>query len=270
MTHQPHNPGYPAPPQPGGYGAVPPPPALPQGPSKLPAFLTAGVALLGLLAYLASFGPMFNINTSIGPFGGAELTASGLGYWTMAALVAALLAAVGMVAKGKNHTHVVAVAAVLGLLLVVAQIVDRPSGVSVGWALWLVLLLTLLQAGAAIGALLIDSGVITAPAPRPRYNAYGPYGPPPAGYYGQPVGPGPQQPVGYPPFQGGGYVPGSHAQRDVPGAHAQRDDSPETPPSGFPSPVQQPSGPTQAAPNQTASTQTTSPDSSGSSGSSAS
>ena len=84
MTYQPPNPGYPAPQQPAGYGAqfAPPPVARPAGPSKLPAYLTAGVGALGLLAYLFSFGPLFNINTSMGPFGGAEMTASGLGYWT--------------------------------------------------------------------------------------------------------------------------------------------------------------------------------------------
>lgn len=249
MTHQPHNPGYPTPQQPGGPGgfsgpggygpmpgAVPPPARRTGGPSKLPIFLSAGVAVLGLLAYLASFGPLFNINTSIGPFGGAELTASGLGYWTMAALIAALLAAAGLVVKGKSYSHIVAVAAVFALLLVVAQIVERPNGVSVGWAMWLALLLTLLQAGVAVGALLLESGVITAPAPRPRIDAYGPYGPPPVGYYGQPgvpAQPGAPQPQGYPPFGGAGYRGGSQPQRDH---------SPETPPSGFPS-LGQPAAP---------------------------
>jgi hypothetical protein len=124
---------------------------------------------------------------------------------------------------------------VLGLLLVIGQLLNRPNGVSAGWALWLVLLLTLLQAGAAVGALLVENGVITAPAPRPRYDAYGPYGPPPGGYYGQPGAAGPQGPAqappGYPaPYPGGGY----------PGAvYSQPDDSPETPPTGFPSLGQQ-------------------------------
>jgi len=237
MTYQPRNPGYPGPQQPAGYGApAPRPPGVrAEGPSKLPVYLNGAVALLGFFAYLASFGPMFNINTSMGPFGGAELTASGMGYWTMAALIAALLAAVGLVAKGKNYTPVVAVIAVLGLLLVIGQLLNRPNGVSAGWALWLVLLLTLLQAGAAVTALLMENGVITAPAPRPRYDAYGPYGPPPGGYYGQPGAVGPQgsppAPQGYPaPYQGGGY----------PGAgYGQPDDSPETPPTGFPSLGQQ-------------------------------
>lgn len=237
MSYQPHNPGYSGPQQPAAYGApaVRPPGVRAEGPSRLPGYLTGAVVVLGLFAYLASFGPLFNINASMGPFGGAELTASGLGYWTIAALIAALLAAVGLLARGKSYTPVVAVTAVLGLLLVIGQLVGRPSGVSVGWALWLALLLTLLQAGAAVVALLMESGVITAPAPRPRYEAYAPYGPPPGGYYGgQPGAPGPQSPPqapGYPaPYQTGGYAPAGYGQPD---------NSPETPPTGFPSLGQQ-------------------------------
>lgn len=236
MTYQPHNPGYSGPQPPAGYGApaVRPPGVPAEGPSKLPVFLAGAVAVLGFFAYLASFGPLFNINTNMGPFGGAELTASGMGYWTMAALIAALLAAVGLVAKGTRYTPVVAVTALLGLLLVIGQVVNRPQQVSVGWALWLVLLLTLGQAGAAVGALLVENGVIAAPARRPRYDAYGPYAGPPAGYYGQPGATGPQAPPqtsGYPgSYPGGGYPTGGYGQPD---------NSPETPPTGFPSLGQQ-------------------------------
>lgn len=237
MTYQPHNPGYSGPQAPAGYGAPLPgrPPVVgDNGPAKTPAYLSGAVAVLGLFAYLASFGPLFNLNTSMGPFGGAELTASGLGYWTIAALAAALLAAVALVAKGKSYTAVVAVLAVLGLLLIIGQLVNRPSAVSVGWALWLGLLLTLLQAAAAVTALLMENGVITAPAPRPRYDAYGPYGPPPGGYYGQPGGGAPQpapQAPGYPtPYPAAGYGAGGYRRPD---------DGPDTPPTGFPSLGQQ-------------------------------
>ena len=240
MTYQqPNHPGYPAPQQNAGYGApaAPPPVVQAAGPSKLPAYLTVSVAVLGVLAYLFSFGPLFNINTGMGPFGGAELTASGMGYWTIAALIAALLAAVGLIAKGKDYTPAVAVAAVLGVLLVIGQVLNRPSTISIGWALWVVLLLTLAQAAAALGALLYETGVLTPPAPRPRYDQYGPYGPPPGGYYGQPAGqvpgyPVPQQPVG-------GYPPRGYGQPDA---------NLDTPPTGFPSlgqqqPPSQPSDP---------------------------
>jgi hypothetical protein len=121
-------------------------------------FLSVGVVVLGLAAYLASFGPLLSLNADIGPFGGAQFTASGLSYWTVAALVAALLAAVGLLPKSKAYTAIVAVAAVLGVLLVLGQAINRPDGFSIGWALWLVLAFTLLQAIAAVAAMLFDSG----------------------------------------------------------------------------------------------------------------
>ena len=147
-------------------------------------YLTAGVVALGLAAYLASFGPLLSINTNVGPFGGAEFTASGLSYWTVAALLAALLAAVGLLPKSKNYSAVVAVTAVLGVLLALGQVFNRPKGFSIGWALWLVLAFTLLQAIAAVAALLFEAGVLTLQAPRPRYEQYGQYGPRPAGITG--------------------------------------------------------------------------------------
>lgn len=245
MTYPPANPGYPAP-QSVGYGG-PAGPAPAAGPGKAPTYLSAAVVGLGLAAYLASFGPLLSLNADVGPFGGAELTASGLSYWTVAALVAALLAAVAMLPKAaRSYTAVIAVAAVLGLLLVIGQVINRPSAVSVGWALWLVLLFTLLQAAAAVTALLFEAGVISAPAPRPRYDQYGQYGqygPPPGGYYGQPGAAGPPQPPGYPAQYG--YPAGSYGVPD--------NSSTDTPPTGFPSynpaaaqqPLQQPpSGPT--------------------------
>ena len=227
MTYQPPNhPGYPAPQQTAGYGvpAAPPPVVAAPGPSKLPAYLTVSVAVLGLLAYLFSFGPLFNINTNLGPFGGAELTASGMGYWTISALIAALLAIVGLIAKDTTYSPVVTVAAVLGVLLVIGQVLNRPSAISIGWALWVVLLLTLAQAAAAIAALLYENGVLTPPAPRPRYDQYGPYGPPPVGYYGQPGGQAPGYPV--PQQPPGGYVPRGYGHPDA---------NLDTPPTGFPS-----------------------------------
>ena len=230
MTYPPTNPGYPAPQQPGGYGPASAPSyqAAPAGPNRLPSLLAGAGAGLGLAAYLASFGPLLKINADIGPFGGASFTASGLSYWTIAALTASLLAAVSLLPKAPKsagtYTPIVAVAAVLGVLLVIGQIVNRPNGFSIGWALWLVLLFTIFQAAAAVTALLFESGVLSAPAPRPRYEQYGQYGPPPGGYYNQPGGQPLQRP-GYPP-QYGNYPTG--------GFGAQEPDAPPTPPTGFP------------------------------------
>ena len=174
MTYPPTNPGYPVPQQ-SGYGAPAPSyPAPVSGPSRLPVYLAAAVVALGLAAYLASFGPLLTINTDIGPFGGAEFTASGLSYWTVAGLLAALLAAVSLLPKGaraadgRTFTAVTAVSALLAVLLVIAQVVNRPQGFSIGWALWLVLVFTVLQAAAAVAALMSGNGVLSVPAPRPR------------------------------------------------------------------------------------------------------
>ncbi len=239
MTYPPTNPGYPMPQQPGGFGSpgpqgapgapglpsTPAYPAPPAGPSQLPRLLTAGVTGLGLAAYLASFGPLLKINADIGPFGGASFTASGLSYWTIAALTAALLAAVSLLPKAKNYTAIVAVAAMLGVLLVIGQMINRPNGFSIGWALWLVLLFTGLQAVAAVTALLFESGALAAPPARPQYGQYPQYGPPAGGYFpgGQP-GPHGQRP---------GYQ-APYANYPTGGFPAVDDDAPPTPPAGIP------------------------------------
>lgn len=244
MTYPPTNPGYPAP-QPGGFGSgtpglpgAPSYPAPQTGPSQLPRVLAAAVTGLGLAAYLASFGPLLKINADIGPFGGASFTASGLSYWTIAALTAALLAAVSLLPKAKNYTPIVAVAAVLGVLLVIGQIINRPNGFAVGWALWLVLLFTMFQAVTAVTALLFESGVLAAPQARPRYEQYGQYGPPPGGYFpgGQP-GPQGQRP-GYAPY--GNYPAGGFPVADA--------DAPPTPPTGISGLTSQPASPTATEP----------------------
>ena len=227
MTYPPATPGFPAPQQPGGYG-VPAGPAPAAGPGRSPKYLTVAVAVLGLAGYLASFGPQLSINTEMGPFGGGQLTASGLSYWTIAALISALLAAVTLLPRaGRSYTPVIAVTAVLGLLLTIGQVINRPSAISVGWALWLALLLTLLQAAAAVTALLFETGALAAPAPRPRYESYGQYGPPPGGYYGQPGGQGLPQRPGYPQYPAGYPAAGSYGVPDT--------SAPDTPPTGFPS-----------------------------------
>lgn len=265
MTYPPTNPGYPAPQQPGGYGAPAGGPyaASSAGSNKMPMFLTVGVVALGLAAYLASFGPLLSINTDIGPFGGAEFTASGLSYWTVAALVASLLAAAGLLPKAKDYTAIVAVIAVLGVLLVLGQAINRPNGFSVGWALWVVLACTLLQAIAAVAALLYENGVLAPPPQRPRYEQYGQYGPPPGGYYGQPAAPGALQRPGYPtqyPATSGYPATSSVGYGSFDGPRGgPADTALDTPPTGFPSypaasssgpgqlPSEPPSGPTSSS-----------------------
>ena len=231
MSYPPTNPGYPQTQQTGPYGAPGPSFAPTEaGPSKLPLYLTIAVVVLGLAAYLASFGPVFTVSAELGPFGGAELTGSGGGYPIIAAALAALLAAVSLLPKVKGYSAVVAAVSALAVLLVIAQLVSKPTGFSVGWALWLVLAFTVLEALAAVAVLLFESGVIAPPAPRPRYDQFGGhYGPPPGGYYGQ----GPAQRPNYPSQQQyGGYSSGPSTGGF---GSAGPQNGPPTPPTGFPS-----------------------------------
>ena len=247
MSYPPTNPGYPQTQQPGPYGAPGPSFAPAEaGPSKLPLYLTVAVVVLGLAAYLASFGPVFTVSAELGPFGGAELTGSGGGYPIIAAALAALLAAVSLLPKVKGYSAVVAVVSVLAVLLVIAQLVSKPTGFSIGWALWLVLAFTLLEALAAVAVLLLESGVITPPAPRPRYDQFGgQYGPPPGGYSSGPstggfgsAGPQngpPTPPTGFPSFSPPPSA-GSGQQQPEPGQPGQHSQAPSSSPPSGPSP----------------------------------
>ncbi|MBS4729134.1 DUF5336 domain-containing protein [Mycobacterium sp. SM1] len=255
MTYSPGSPGYPPAQSPGSYGGSTPSFAKTvDSASRAQVYLTIVVVALGLGAYAASFLPMFTLSAEMGP-GGGELLPSDLGavVGVIAALLAGLLAAVGLLPKASNYTGIVAAIAVLGALLAIAQAVGGHSGLTIGVGLWLVLAFSVIQAIAAVGALLLEAGVITPPAPRPRYDQYGPYGPygqygqygPPqsGAYFGQqhhaPAQHGPQ--YGYPPPSSGGFGPAG----TQPGAHQAPQPGPQqgspTPPTGFPSFSQPPS-----------------------------
>ncbi len=210
----------------------------------MPVYLTAAVVALGLAAYLASFGPLLTINTDIGPFGGAEFTASGLSYWTVAG------AARGPAGRGqpasqgaraaesRTFTAVTAVTAVLAVLLVIAQVINRPQGFSIGWALWLVLAVHA-AAGRRRGgrAAVRDRSAQRARAPAALPAAVRAVRAPPADYYG-PVCPRAVSARAIR-TQYGGYPPA--------GQRSARQPQTDTPPTGFPSyspqPAAQPSSP---------------------------
>jgi hypothetical protein len=224
--------------------------AGPTGPSKLPQYLDIAVAVLGLLAYLTTFA--LDSGTTIGP---------------VAAILAGLLAGVGLVPKQKTHFGVVAVLAVLGFLLVLSDVIAVGAS-NVDWPWYLLIAITLLQAIAAVTALLLDSGVIAAPVPKPKYeqNPYGQYGAP-GPYYGQPQGQpqhggpppqqGPQQRGGFPQQQYGGY-PGSPSTGGFTAEPTQQSapqqSGPPTPPTGFPA-FGSPQGSIGSQPTQTFETQ---------------
>jgi hypothetical protein len=255
MTYSQGGPGYP-PAQPTTQFAAPtqqfskPGPDEPAGASKLPLYLTAAVIVLGLAAYLLSYGPVWKSNQldTLGVPDGMSGSPQ-LAFTIVASLLAALLAAVALVPRQKSRFAAVAVLSVLAFLLALSGLLNTPSYASIGWALIVIVVVVGLQAIVAVGALLLEAGVVTPPAPRPKYDQqqqYGQYGGP-GQYYGQPGQQhapqqgGPQQHSpqqqrpGYPTQYGGGgggYPSGPHTG----GFSALGPQSgTATPPTGFPS-----------------------------------
>jgi hypothetical protein len=251
MTYPPGSPGYPPAQQPTTqfaaptqqFGKLPEPAPAPapaaEGPSKLPLYLTAAVAALGIAVYLSSYAPQF-------ASAGAELfTPTLLDLGVVASLLGALIAGVGLVPRQKTSPALVAVLSVLGFLLAVAIVLTAPDGVEIKWGLYLIIAFGVVQAIVAVAVLLFDAGVLTPPAPRPRYEQqqqqYGQYSSP-GPYYGQPHQPGPpqqhQQRTGYPSPYPGGYPGGPPSGGGFSGGPHS---GPPTPPTGFPTFGQPPS-----------------------------
>lgn len=256
MTYSPGNPGF-QPSQPSGSYGQPTPSFAKSGgevESKVPQYLRIAVVALGLGVYLANFGPIVTITDVDYP-----LILSDAGHTVPLAVLAALLAGAALLPKAKSYTAVVAVVSALGALLAISTVADASGSYTIGWGLWLILIFSVLQAAAAVGSLLLEAGVVTAPAPRPKYDPYAQYGLPPGGnYYGQPGQQGyghqghqgqqaPQQP-GYPSSYGsypsapssGGF--GAQQAPSSPstggfnsGGQQAAPQGPPTPPTGFPS-----------------------------------
>ena len=264
MTYPPGSPGYPpaqqstnqfsAPTQQFGKVAEPGRPGA-DGQSKLPVYLAAAVAALGLAVYLSGFAPLFTISASDFPgLGSISGSSFGLVLAVGASLLAGLMAGASLLPRQRVSTAVIAVLAVAAFLLVIAEVINKPSGASIDWGLYLIIAFTLFQAIVAVAALLFESGVISPPAPRPKYDQqqqYGQYGAP-GPYYGQPgqqLHGGhqqgqPQQRQGYPStypggYQGGPPTGGYPAPQTSPPTGPQS--GPPTPPTGFPTYGQPPS-----------------------------
>lgn len=247
MTYLPGSPGYPFAQPAGSYPAATPSFAKSDvGESQLYQYLTIAVAVLGLAVYLGNFGPTFTSSADIGP-GSGEL-ASDAGPAVVVALLAALLAGLALLPKAKSSAGVVGAIAVLGALLTISEMIKMPTGFSIGWAMWFILACSVLQAIAAVVALLLEAGIITAPAPRLSYDPYLQYGQYGAqAYYGPPSGQlqvglhahSPQQsPAGYG-LQYSSYTSSqTQTQAGMPttgGFSAQHSEQqePSTPPTGF-------------------------------------
>src|ERR1700733_12745804 len=228
MSYPPGSPGYPPAQSSGSYAA--PAPSFnkgDEGESNLKQYLTIGVLVLGLAIYLVSYGPMI---TRILP-NGDELVESGSTLPVDLALLAGLLAGVSLLPKAKNFFAVIAAVATLGGLLLIEDTIGASGR---GWALWIAVGSGVLQAVLAISALLLDAGVITPPAPRPKYDQYyGQYG----GYYGQQQPPYGQSGYGtqYGGYPSGPTTGGFSAQPGPQPSSAPSQHGSPTPPTGFPS-----------------------------------
>jgi len=248
----PGGPGYPPAQPQNAYFSAPnqqsgnPPKFDAAGASKLPVYLAAAVAALGLLVYLASFGPQFSAATDffINPFR-IDLT-------VVASVLAGLISGVGLLPKQTARPAPAGVLSLLSFMLVVSVVLTAPSVVTIDWGLYLVVAFTALQTIVGVGALLLNAGVITAPVPRPRYEQPQQYGQYPGAYYGPPAGqpvqgPPPhqqapsQQRPGYPPQYGGSGYPGTDPSTGgfpvvSPSEQAGQagESGPPTPPTGFP------------------------------------
>jgi len=252
MTYPPGSPGYPPAQQGGSYAGVAP--SYTRGEeaaSKLPLSLRAAVVVLGLAVYLLNFAPTFTVSADLGPGLGGR--AGDAGTAVILSVLAALLAGVSLLPRAKNYAGVVGVVAALGALVAIAETVNVPVGFTLGWAMWPLVACCVLQAIAAGLAVLLDSGVIAPPAPRPRYDpyaqygqygSYGQYGQQP--YYGQPPAQqqshAPQQPAGRYGAYGSGRgasltgapTAGFSAQPQPGHPSATHQHATSTPPTGFP------------------------------------
>ncbi|MBV8179979.1 MAG: DUF5336 domain-containing protein [Mycobacterium sp.] len=245
MTYPPGSPGYPPAQSQGAYGTSSTTSFAKSDDSEsnLKLYLNVGVVALGLATYLLSYGPMI---TRILP-NGDELVESGSTLPIDLALLAGLLAGVSLLPKAKNYSGVVAAVAVLGGLLLIEDTIGASGR---GWALWFALGCGVVQAILAVSALLLDAGVITAPAPRPKYDQYAHYGQY-GGYYGQPYQQQSPQQSGYG-SQYGGYPSGPSTggfsaagpqsgpiqapqSGPQPGSPQTQQQGSPTPPTGFPS-----------------------------------
>ncbi len=107
----------------------------------MPFILLAAVAVLGLLVYLFSFGPAVHDREHRLPADGqrqrhvAGCSASPSSRRSSPRLVAAA----SLLPKQKAPVGVIAAVAVLAFLLVLAEIIQKPEGVSIGWALYVVI-----------------------------------------------------------------------------------------------------------------------------------
>jgi uncharacterized protein DUF5336 len=124
--------------------------------SPLSRNLFIAVAVLGLVAYVFSFGPVTGGHAAIG--------------WDVRfAVLAALCAMFGLLAKQNSLTLATAVLATMGFLDALSSVLTTTGH---GWAMTVIVVLNALQALVAVGALLLAPKAAPAPGDAAGYEAY--------------------------------------------------------------------------------------------------
>ncbi|MBY4127928.1 DUF5336 domain-containing protein [Rhodococcus fascians] len=242
---------------PGAPGASGPGSAAPQikspgaGLANLPKILTFAVLGLGIVNFLlglldlvtAEVSSAQELPSSIQTSFSTTFFASGGSAVSVALLlVAGLIAGASLLQKDARNQAVVAALAIAGFLVLVFQSFSLPSAEgnefasttsSLGIGAILVLILGFVQAAAAVVALLLDAGIVKAPAPKPAsfggqnqqagYGQQNPYNAPTTSFGG------PSQPQNYsnPPSYGQGPgTPSSYGQAPSGQASGQHSYSP--------------------------------------------
>jgi hypothetical protein len=188
----------------------------------LPWILSAVVAGLGVLNFLVGFAPFIAQDIEDGegvkffetPFSGGALVVALL-------LLSGLLAGISLLPK-QDWTAPSAAIAVTAFLTLLFQVFSVTENFKVAFGGWIVLLLSLIQAGAAVAAFLFGAGIIKAPAPRPA-PAFGGYGQQGYGQPGQTYGQdgyGQPQQQGY--GQGQGYGQAQQSSFGAPAGYGQQ------------------------------------------------
>jgi hypothetical protein len=160
----------------GSFPPVPPPASSgPLGPQNLPALAAIVVVALGLIQYFLGFS------------GEADLASGAITYL----LVGGLLAGLWLLPKGPKTLPFAALLSVLGAFEVLDDVIGVPSGSTTPGIVVVVLILGIVQMIVAVGALLLEHGILKFPVSKPAA--------PPAPY-GQQFGqPGAQQQFGQQP-----------------------------------------------------------------------
>ena len=168
MTYPPGSPGYPPAQSAGSYAAPQPSFAkTDDGESKLKQYLTIAVVVLGLAVYLLNFGPMItrsDLNGDGSSKAGAHCRSTSRCSPRPAGRRGPAAQGEELLRGGRRGRDAGRLAADRG----------APSAASGrGWALWSLWAPAWSRPSLAISALLLDAGVITPPAPRPKYDQYG-------------------------------------------------------------------------------------------------